>query len=172
MAVPRKLVAGDSASWQISAPQHRAIDGWGRIFVLAGPTPLNFAVTSDDAIKITSAQSATLAPGRYSGAVIATKVDERQTLERFEFEVLPDPASQTEASDIRTQSRRILDAINAVIEKRATKGQDELSIAGRRIKNTPIADLLVLRDRYAVIVRNEEQGNKLGFGRKILIRWG
>lgn len=172
MAAPRTLVSGDSASWQISAPQHREIDGWGRSLVLAGPTPLTIPVSSEDEVKITSAQSATLSPGRYAGAVIATKTDERQTLERFEFDVTPDPAAQTVATDIRSQARRTLDAINAAIEKRATKAQDELAINGQRIKNTAFTELLVLRDRYTAIVRGEEQGASFGRGRKIHIRWG
>lgn len=172
MAAPQTIVAGDSASWAICAPGHRASDGWGRVFVLAGPSSFNGAVSDDDQVKLTSAQSAALTPGRYSGTVVATRGDERKTLERFEVVVTPDPLTQTEPLDMRTHARRTLEAIEAVLEKRATKGQDEMAIGGRRIKNTPIADLLVLRDRYAAIVSREEAGGGELFGQKIYTRWG
>ena len=44
--------------------------------------------------------------------------------------------------------RRVIDAIEAVIERRATKDQKSYSIDGRSLERTPIDELLLLRDRY------------------------
>jgi hypothetical protein len=91
------------------------------------------------------------------------------------MEVEPD-FSATATLDTRSHARKVLAAIEAVIERRATKDQEEYTIDGRSLKRTPVAHLLVLRYRYKREVEQEEQADRLakgrGTGRKVVTRFG
>ena len=92
------------------------------------------------------------------------------------FTVNPDYRSgtSTAAFDDRTHARTVLDAIEAVIESRATKDQERYSIAGRELWRTPIPTLLKLRQHYKAEVAAQEAAeairNGLQTGRKIQFR--
>ena len=60
----------------------------------------------------------------------------------------PDIAQLAAGHDARSHVQRVLDAIEAVLEKRATLDQEQYRINNRELRRTPIADLLKLRDRY------------------------
>lgn len=70
-------------------------------------------------------------------------------------EVAIDPTSDS-ASDTSTHASRVLEAIEAVLEKRATSDQMSYSIAGRSLSKTPIADLIMMRDRYRAELKAEK----------------
>ncbi|WP_123711612.1 hypothetical protein [Sinobacterium caligoides] len=59
--------------------------------------------------------------------------------------------------DDRTHAKRVLAAIEAVIEKRASRDQMAYSIDSRSLSRTPIADLMLLRDRYKTMVAMEDK---------------
>lgn len=98
--------------------------------------------------------------GIYSYTVRATNGGDVREVERGTVEVLADLQSVSAPTDGRSQNRIVLDAIEAVIAKRATLDQERYVIEGqngrRELWRTPIADLLKLRDRYAALVRAEE----------------
>jgi hypothetical protein len=58
----------------------------------------------------------------------------------------------------------VLDAIEAIIEKRSTKDQDSYSIQGRSLGRTPIADLILLRDRYRAEWVREQRAERIRNG--------
>ncbi|PCJ17479.1 MAG: hypothetical protein COB02_13750 [Candidatus Cloacimonadota bacterium] len=58
--------------------------------------------------------------------------------------------------DGRSHARKVLESIEAVIEKRATKDQESYSIKGRSLSRTPIEDLINLRKIYKAELRQEE----------------
>jgi len=74
-----------------------------------------------------------------------------------------------------THARRVLTAIEAVIEGRASKDQEEYTIGTRSLKRTPIKDLLVLRDAYKAEVAHEDAQYRLAQGlpnpRKVRVRF-
>ena len=61
------------------------------------------------------------------------------------------------AGDNRSHAQRTLDAIEAVIEGRATSDHESYSIAGRSVTRIPIAELLTLRGRYRSEVNRERR---------------
>ena len=63
-------------------------------------------------------------------------------------------------SDTRSHAKTVLEAIEAVIENRATQDQSSYSIAGRSLSRTPVVDLLVFKDRYQAIVNREERQDR------------
>ena len=54
--------------------------------------------------------------------------------------------------------------VEAVLEDRATKDQEEYTIGDRSLKRTPMKDLLVLRDTYRLDVKAEEAANVAAAG--------
>lgn len=176
--VPEKLVAGDTWAWtrelsDYPASTHTAVwhfENADNVFNIS-------ATASGDAFvgSYSAASSAAVKPGRYRWRLVVTKTSDstRTSAEPGWLEVLPDPAASGRI-DWRSQNRRTLDAINAVIEKRASVDQESVSISGRSLSRTPVADLLLLRDRYARLVRDEEALEAIAAGvptgRRILTR--
>ena len=55
-----------------------------------------------------------------------------------------------------SHAEKVLAAIEAVIESRATKEQSELTIAGRQVKYISLTELLKIRQEYKQIVAQEK----------------
>lgn len=129
---------------------------------------------SDYLVEVASATTATYTAGRYvwQAYINRTSDAERLLIGTGTLEVVAN--RDTAVTDPRTHARKALDAIEAVIENRATVDQQEYSIAGRSLKRTLVTDLLVLRDRYRAEVRAEERAEKIkqgmGGGGRILVR--
>jgi hypothetical protein len=89
-------------------------------------------------------------------------------------EILANPATVAAGYDNRGHARKVLDAIEAVLEQRASVDQQSYSINGRHLARTPIAELLRLRSVYRAQVAGEDAGEALnaglGGGRKIQVR--
>ena len=66
--------------------------------------------------------------------------------------------------DSRTHAQKTLDAIKAVIEKRASLDQQEYSIHGRQLKRMTIDELLKFRVVYEREVANEIVKERLAAG--------
>lgn len=78
----------------------------------------------------------------------------------------------TEVPD-NSHAERVLVAIEAVIEGRASKDQESYKIGDRELVRTPLRDLLLLRDRYREDVRrarSARKGHSL-FGRNVSVRF-
>lgn len=51
-------------------------------------------------------------------------------------------------ADLRSHAKKVLDALEAVIENRSTMDQSSMSIAGRSLSRMSVDELLTFRDRY------------------------
>lgn len=51
-------------------------------------------------------------------------------------------------ADLRSHAKKVVDAIEAVIENRASMDQSSMSIAGRSLSRMSIDELMTFRDRY------------------------
>lgn len=120
---------------------------------------------SDYIVSIPAATSATYAPGVYAwqAFIERTADSERVTVGYGVWTVAADTAAD-QTTDQRSFARRALDAVEAVLEKRATTDQEEYSIAGRSLKHTPLPDLIVLRDKLKAEVRAEELAEQIKKG--------
>jgi hypothetical protein len=117
-------------------------------------------------VTIDASTSAAYVAGTYRVQEYVEKGGERYTLSAVMLQVLPDLSTAT--TGLRTHARKVLDAIEAWLEAKApTAGAVE--IAGRKVQNYPITDLLALRDRYRAEVRREEAAASGGSGR-VLVR--
>ncbi len=158
--MPASLIAGDSLLLAIPVGNYPASSGFTVSLVLqalAGAAPVTVNATDGAAewdIAVSSATSAALAPGSYRYLIAATKAGDRTTIDSGEVQVLPDPAKA--AQDQRSQARRALDAIDAMLEGRASSEDMKFTFAdGRALEKIPHGDLLALRQHFARKVARE-----------------
>lgn len=180
MSEPKIIRAGDSVSWTASYSDYSAADGWSLSYAIVGNSGgftgiAGVAAGSNFDVSITAAQTKQLVAGDYrlvgrvsKGAEVITVCSVELKVEANLFDIGP-------GSDVRSGSQRGLDAIIAVMEKRASKDQENYSINGRSLSRTPIADLITLRRFYEREVHKERKAERiasgLGAGNTIKVRF-
>lgn len=79
-------------------------------------------------------------------------------------------------NDLRTHAKKVLDAIEAVIEGRATIDQSSFSLGGRSLSRMSVDELMTFRDRYKAEYLKEVKlariRNKQGSGNTIKVNFG
>jgi hypothetical protein len=161
---PVRLVAGDRWTWKrtdlgVDYPPAsyslkyslRRHDTGTEVEITAGESG------SDYLVEVASATTAAYTAGFYvwQAYIVRTADSERVAIGTGTVEVVANNDSST--ADPRSHARKVLDAIEAVLENRATVDQQEYSIQGRSLKRMPIDELLTLRNTYRAEVRAEER---------------
>jgi len=173
---PKEIVAGTTVKWTKSLSDYPAGEGWSLIYYFFNANS-SFSVEAtasgnDFQITISANITANYTPGEYKWQAIVVKGDEKYVVDSGYVKILPNP---TQAVDWRSEIKKALDAIKAVIEGRANKDQASYTIAGRRLDRTPIPDLIVLYDKLKKEFAKELKAEKLAKGEstgsKILIRF-
>lgn len=172
IAFPREITAGDHLNQVIALPGYPA-PLWQLFITLHNATEvITLESAADDAahaIAKPAATTALWAPGRYDWTAYVTGPDDaRVTLGTGVLKILADPATAG-ARDGRSHARRMLDAIEAALEGRATQQQlDILRTAhGDRNLEQDVAKLTALRGTYAREVRQEERAAALARGERL-----
>ena len=181
MSEPSALRAGDTWKWTRSLADYPASAGWTlkyRFKNSAGGFEIVATASGDSyAISVTAATTAAYTAGTYTWeAWVEGGSSEKYTIDAGTFTVRLDyrAAVAGAALDDRSHAKKVLDAITAVIEGRASKDQERYKISDRELWRTPISDLLKLRQRYQSEVNAEINAQKmndgLASGRKIQFR--
>jgi hypothetical protein len=195
---PTEIIIGDTLKWtRLSADviyidadgevqECLASEGWTLKYSFAAPVAsAAFTITAsadgdDYLVSVTAAVTALyVASDNYSWVAYAEYGSgvtiERHQIDRGTCKVKAGYASYIAAFDNRSHAKIVLDAIEAVLESRATMDQMSYTIAGRRLDRTPIADLLRLRNlykyEYEAELAAENIGSGISSGRKILVRF-
>jgi hypothetical protein len=160
------LIAGDTLNYSATAPDYPPSAGWvlrvrftPRAAGVGSGVPHTATATNEGdvyKVQVAATVTATWAAGRYGWASWVERAGERYTLASGQLLVQADPATSAVGADSRTHAERVLDAVEAVIEGRATAAQSELQIGQRALKFIPMAELLAVRDRYRWEVRNQQ----------------
>lgn len=167
---PASIHAGDTISWTISLPDYPASSGWTlkyKAVCAAGYFAIVSSASGDDhAISVAKATSAAYTPGTYTLAKYVESATELITLAELTLLVKPGLSTKTAAFDSRSHVKKVLDAVEAVLEARASLDQQELTINGIVLKRMNVADLLKFRSLYANYYRQELAADTLsqGFG--------
>lgn len=174
--IPDTFAAGTTFTALVTALAYPA-DEWSATLILRGPAQIDLIGTAEGVQHRFTASAAVTAewvPGRYTWAIRATREGETVQIDSAQIVVGVDLAALEAPQDMRTHARRVLDAIEAVIENRATTDQQRYTINNRELWRTPISELLMLRSRYRDEVRREEQAKRGGqslLGRNIKVRF-
>lgn len=175
---PSTVNAGDTWRWTRSLDDYPASEGWVLSYTLInGTAKISISATAsgdDHAVTVSAATSAGYTAGTYDWRARVTKAGEVYTVGEGRLTVRNAYAGST--FDARSHARKTLDAIEAVIEGRASSSTLEYSIAGRSLKHIPVSDLLALRDRYRAEVKREDAAAAVAAGlpdqRRVYVRFG
>lgn len=142
--------------------------------MLRGPQSINLTAIPDGdsyVFRAVAGVTETWPAGDYWYSLRVTYDDDVQEAEAGQITILPDLASAADGYDGKTHAQRTLEAIEAVIEKRATMDQERYRINNRELYRTSIPDLLKLRDVYRIEVRREKDAacGRNPFGRKLRV---
>lgn len=124
---------------------------WSMTFVLRGPANVTLNSTadgSDHVITETIANTSSWIAGWYDYEITATDGTEVVSVECGRVEIVKALELITTPYDARTHSRRVYEAICAVIEKRASLDQESYKINNRELKRMSIDDLMKLKTHY------------------------
>lgn len=179
-AEPIQITAGDTIKWQIENSDYPANDGWVLSYAFRSQErAFNVTASADGAnhsVTITSATSATFTTDtdtRYVWQSYMTKAGERYQVDSGSLLVKFNLAGST-AFDGRSHVRKVLDALEALLEGKATKDQQSYSIGNRSLSKMSPAELLEWRSYYVNLHNSEVQAeainNGLGHKGKVLVR--
>ena len=144
----------------------------------AGSTEIEITATANGTafkVEVAAATTATYTTGIYHWQAYITRNSdsERVTVDTGTFEIRANRDLAT--GDPRGHYKIVLDNIEAVIEKRATKDQESYSINGRSLTRTSLDELVRLRDTYRakyLTELNRERARKgLGHRGRLLTRF-
>lgn len=147
---PNSIQAGLSLRADVITPDYLA-PTWSVSALLRGPSSIDLAATGvgdTHSFTASGATTAGYAAGRYTVSVRVSDGADVFELEAGSAEIIADVAALVAGHDPREHAERVLDAIEAVLEGRASKDQQSYSINDRELVRTPIADLLELRRVY------------------------
>lgn len=180
---PAELTAGDTAQFAWTGGDYAASDGWDMSWRVVGAgvgVNLTAAPSGSDF-------SVSVAANAFAGLTIpergipcqligwATKAGARVTVYRGAVQLLPDPAALS--VDLRGHGARMLEAVEALLENRATSDQMSYRIGDRELSRIPVPDLISLRDYYRRAARKEEDATARSLGqprrpRRVLMQMG
>ncbi len=175
---PSSVNAGDTWRWTRSLADYPASAGWALSYTLINASAkitVNASASGDDhAVTVAAATTSGYAAGTYDWRARVSRAGEVYTVGEGRLTVRN--AFSAATFDARTHARKTLDAIEAVIEGRASSSTAEYTIAGRSLKHIPMADLLALRDKYRAEVLREDAAAAVAAGlpdrRRVFVRFG
>lgn len=174
---PARLIAGDTAKWLRQLSDFPASVGWvltyrlvnaGHAYSFSGS-----ASGDDHLINVAAATTAAWVAGDYSWRAQVALAGEVYTVASGQIVIEP---AFSAAIDARSTARQTLDAVEAMLQGRASSGVAEYQIAGRQLRHIPIPELLTLRDRLRMDVAREDAANAVASGAsvpgRIAVRFG
>jgi len=155
---PTTFRAGDLLSWSKSLLDYPASGGWTLAYTLinaAAKITINASASGADfLISIAASVTAAYTAGSYRWMARVTKGTDIYTVAEGMIEILPNLAALS-TYDGRTHAKKMLEAIEAAYEGKASTTQLQLEINGRRIINFTPADLIKWRSFYQAEVAKE-----------------
>ncbi len=174
--IPENVVAGTTLEIVLTLTAFPAPE-WAATLMLRGPQAIDLLGVYDGTqhrLSAAAAATASWSPGLYVWALRATRGAEVVQVDSGEIRVSPDIAGLAAGHDGRSHAARVVAAIEAVLENRATLDQQKYTINNRELWRTPIPELLLLRDRYRAELRREQQAGRKGqslLGRQVKVRF-
>ena len=161
-SIPSRIQAGDTLSLTYSDADYPA-SSYTVTAYLRGPVNADIAYSADGdnhAATVAAATTATWSAGIYRYTLRADDgAGGYTTLETGWTEVLADLAAVTATSTNASHAKTVLDAIEAVIENRATSDQLRVKINNREIEKLSLSELYQFRAKYRAEYQQELRAN-------------
>jgi hypothetical protein len=156
------ITAGDTLAFTETVADYPASAGWTLTYRLVpratGGAAITFSASASGdayAVSVAAATTATWAAGDYGWSSYVSKGLERYSVGGGQVEIFPDPATVAVGTDRRSHAQKMLDAIEAVLQGRATSSQAEYRIGERQLKHIEPDVLEAWRDKYRREVQRE-----------------
>jgi len=170
-SIPLNVRAGDTLKWKVSNSDFKASDGWTYKFKMSTASNKfgeysSSADGADHQVTIEEGVTANWVAGTYRYvAWFEDTGGDRWTVDEGRLVIKADLAAASSAVDLRTHAMTALDAVEAVLESRASLDQQKYEIAGRSLDRTPVPDLLAFRDYYRKEVEEQERADRRDDGK-------
>jgi hypothetical protein len=172
MTQPPQIYQGDQVTWLEPAPDDAtAVVVWLRAATAGAGVEATATLTNDGwRITLSTATTATMAPGDWTVQVVATVDGVPHTLRRGSLTARKTLAfsGTPGAFDDRSQAEKDLaaaeEAIRALVGGAVEYQIGSLGSGGRRVKRVDLPDLIVWRDRLAAQVAQEKRAQALASG--------
>jgi len=167
---PDSINAGDSLKWTISNSDYPASDSWALTYIFINKDD-KFTITSsadgdNHAISEALAITAKYPPGLYYWKCYAGDGTDRYLINEGRAEVIKNiEDSNVKSADLRSHVKKVLDAVEAVIENRASDSDLSMSVDGESITNFTPKQLTDLRSRYRGLYNKELNKERINQGR-------
>ena len=169
MNAPKTITAGFDVEWDESLAEYSA-ETYGLsatlILTSSGATRITVAATAngtDFSFSIPASSTANYTAGDYKLYLYATLGSSKYLIGTQDVEIKANPLTAT--GDQRSHTRKVLDAIDAVLENRATQEYASMSINGYSITQLSPAELLKLKDHYEAKLKQEQNAEGMAAGK-------
>lgn len=181
---PYEVTGGDTWKWDKSLADYKPSESWVLSYSFRAKTGTGFNITAaansaNNGWNIVVAKSATVGytAGEYDWQAYVTKSTERFMVDEGKLIVSANlnAAATGSTTDLRSHSKRMVDAIQAVLEGRVDSDVENYSIGGRSITKIPVTELVSILSTYEEKLEEEQKkrrlDNKHGSGRVVKARF-
>lgn len=148
---PGAFTKGDYVQWKRSLDDYKASAGWTLTYYFRGDSTLNKAATAsgdDHLLTLSTSDTDSLTAGEYAWAAKVSKASELYTIAIGNVTVRPDIADENSGYESRPHCKIMLDAIEAILQGKATQDVLSYSIQGRSLTRMNVEELETWRDKY------------------------
>ena len=176
---PSVFVAGDTLKFKRYFSGYLPAEGWSLSYAMVMDSVQITFSGSDNGdgyhlINVPGSTTKDWSAGKYRWQGYVSKGSERYSVSAGEIEIRPDFASRTDGYDGRSHVKQVLDALEAVILRKASKDQLRYTIAGMTLEKMSPADLIRWHNHYTRLYRQEHEADQiaqgLSLGRRIRVR--
>lgn len=179
--IPESITAGLTTKWTDYFSDFKPEDGWSLnyYFVKSG-TQIHITATdngdSNHLISLSASTTAGYSPGTYDYKAIMIRASEKYEVAEGKITIEADFISSTSGLDNRTYNQRVRDALEAMMEGRATRVDEEYSINGRSLKRLSPEEIIMALEKFRGYCKQEEREANLKKGirssNKVYVRFG
>lgn len=167
--IPRQFARGDTVKWYENRRDYLPGDGWTLTVALVQTDDQRKITATDNGdgrhlVTIAPADSVGFHPGLYRYQVKVTNGTDVHLLEHGTVDVLQSFEDVSSGWDARSHAEKVLDAIRAVIEGKASQDQQNVSVGGQSLSRYNWPDLLELEREYSWRVRREHDQARIDAG--------
>lgn len=172
---PDYIVSGLTAKWKIYLADYLPGDNWTLKYSLKKSSVAVINISSSDNgddchlinLSPTVTTAYTVGNYAYQAYVENSTTGEKHLIETGQIEIKTGFSDSADAFDPRTHARKVLDAIEAVIEGRATYNQSSVKVGDKELRYYSFTQLTQFREYYLQQVELDEQSEAASNGNAV-----
>jgi hypothetical protein len=167
--IPGAFTTGETVEWYENRPDYLPADSWVLSVDLVAPDGKQTVTATDNGdgqhlVTISAAETLAYAEGVWRYQIKVTDGTKTHILQSGTLQVCKGFADQSSGYDGRSHAEKVLDAIQAILEGKASSDQSSLSVEGRSLARYTWDELLEARARYRNEYRQERNAERARLG--------